>query len=73
MNKEIKKSDFIKEITAGGTVKEIASRLGISTAVLREGAKNFNVNLRAKPKNLVIFIDDTVESEQLNTSNQIII
>lgn len=58
---DITKTTVLKEVQAGGDVKEVASRLGIPVARLREAAKAFNINLRSKPRKEYNFIDDTEE------------
>ena len=77
-NKTITKSMIIKEISNGGTAKEIAGRLGISPAILRDGIKQFNegvekskqINLRSKPKNNIAFVDDIEDTDQEEEKDQ---
>lgn len=59
----IKKSNVLQEIETGGKCKEIADRLGISEAELREASKTFNISLRKKKTKAIEFIDDTVNGE----------
>ncbi len=59
---QITKTSVLKEVTEGGSVTEIAKRLAIPVAKLREAAKAFNINLRNKPKKQYSFIDDTAQT-----------
>jgi len=76
---QLKSSQVRAEIAKGGSVKSIAERLGITTALLKKAKDTFNkgldkdsplyINLRKKTKESVEFIMDEETSE--NTTNKV--
>lgn len=66
---QITKSTVLKEVQAGGDIKDIAKRLGIPVVKLREAAKAFNINLRNKPRKEYSFVDDTNTLEIIDDTN----
>lgn len=61
----ITKNQILKELEGEGTIKEIAAKLGISTSLLKEGIKTFNIKIKRKSK--VKFIDDTIENTDISS------
>ncbi len=59
---QLKKSVVLAEVNKGGSVKAIAERIGITTALLKKAAKTFEINLRTKPRTEPVeFVNDVVE------------
>lgn len=75
---QLKSSQVRAEIAKGGSIKNIAERLGITTALLRKAKDTFNkgldkesplyINLRKKSKESVEFIMD---DQNVTTNNNI--
>lgn len=67
---DITKTNVLKEVQAGGDIKDIAKRLAIPVSKLREASKAFGISLRTKPRKQYNFVDDTNTPEPNNQLNQ---